>query len=79
MRHCNSLTTLGHGEGARCGHQYGYNVYQCERCAKADLVELKAQLDASVRVLKIVAADPHRAWQIAEEIHATLKQIEGVN
>ena len=77
-KHCNKLTTLGHGEGARCGQQYYSEIYQCGDCAKKELIAARFQLGTLNRLLRIVAADPHRAWQIVEEIDTTLKQIEGL-
>lgn len=77
-KYCNKLTTLGHGEGARCGQQFYSEIYQCGECAKKELIAAKFQLGTLVRLLNIVAADPHRAWQVVEEIDATLKTIEGI-
>lgn len=47
MKTCNSLTTMGHGEGARCGQQFYGELYQCGACAKAELKSLQAVLAAA--------------------------------
>lgn len=77
-KYCNSLTTLGHGEGARCGEKFYGEIYQCGDCAKKELIAARFQLNTLKRLLIVVSQDPHRAWQVVEEIDKTLKTIEGL-
>lgn len=65
-----------------CKH-LGEDEHICGSCESAparaaEWDKLQRDLASSVRLLKLVSADPHRAWQVVEEIDQTLKQIEGL-
>lgn len=56
-KYCNSLTTLGHGEAARCGEKFYGEMYQCGTCAKKELKHLQS----IVEVAKLIAAEIDRS------------------
>lgn len=49
-KYCNSRTTMGHGEGARCGQQYYSEIYQCGACAKKELKRLQSVVDVAILI-----------------------------
>lgn len=56
-KYCNSLTTMGHGEGARCGEQFYSEIYQCGECARKEL----KRLQSIVTVATMIAAEVDRS------------------
>lgn len=76
-KHCNSRTTMGHGEVAVCGQQFYSGVYQCPDCK---LFEVEAELANFKAMYKRASEDSiteaHKYFDLNLKVENAVSKLE---